>query len=286
MRRNVSVEEISDGRRYTADDYVEIGTDQCRGCSDCCRMDALILLDPLDVYELTRALDQTFAELQSGQGSQSNQGGQGIRSGQGSQSNQGGQGNQSGQGGQNGIVTLTVTDGLVLPSLNMRGGVCPLLGSDGRCTIHELRPGICRLFPLGRSWENGDFTYILQVGECPRAGRKREKVKKWLGIPDLPSYEAYCRQWHKLLEDMRRVLGITPIGTPENTPAGAEKTGSAGAGAAGGPDAENGGVSSLQRQACVKLLELFYVQGFDLLEDFYTQYRERDAQMRQYLGIL
>ena len=63
MWREESVEELSDGRLYTANDLVKIGTDDCRGCADCCRMGPVIVLDPLDVFELNRFLGQSFEEL-------------------------------------------------------------------------------------------------------------------------------------------------------------------------------------------------------------------------------
>ena len=44
MKRNVSVEEISDGRFYRASDLVKIGTGGCRNCHDCCSMGPVILL--------------------------------------------------------------------------------------------------------------------------------------------------------------------------------------------------------------------------------------------------
>ena len=60
MRRNVSVEEISDGRFYRAADLVKIGTGGCRNCHDCCSLGPVILLDPYDVYELERGLGTVF----------------------------------------------------------------------------------------------------------------------------------------------------------------------------------------------------------------------------------
>ena len=159
MRREQSIGEISDGRRYRADDLVKIGTNGCLGCCDCCRMDALIVLDPWDIYQLKKASGCGLEKL------------------------------------LNVTVRLEVIDGLIQPVLAMAGGACPYLGADGRCEIHAYRPGICRLYPLGRCWEDGDFSYILQVGECTHCTGSKVKVKKWLGIPDLSRYEAYCRTY-------------------------------------------------------------------------------------------
>lgn len=50
-------------------------------------------------------------------------------------------------------VELNVVDGMILPNLKMVGEDehCIFLNQEGRCGIHKIRPGFCRLFPLGRT---------------------------------------------------------------------------------------------------------------------------------------
>ena len=99
---------------------------------------------------------------------------------------------------------LSVVDGLVLPSINMEStGDCPFLNSEGRCSIHALRPGICRLFPLGRYYHDGSFSYVLMTGECKKENRSKIKIDKWLGEPDLKAYEQFVLKWKGILEQMR-----------------------------------------------------------------------------------
>ena len=130
MWREESIGEISDGRFYTGNDMVRIGTNDCAGCSDCCRMDPVIVLDPCDAFEFVRFLGQSVEDLLNEQ------------------------------------IELKVIDGLILPILKMdESGACSFLGEDGRCTIHTFRPGICRLYPLGRSWENGN----APTAQAPRS---------------------------------------------------------------------------------------------------------------------
>ena len=219
MWREESVSEISDGRSYTGSDLVRIGTDDCAGCSDCCRMDPVIVLDPCDGFELQRFLGTNLEEM------------------------------------LNEKIRLEVIDGLILPVLQMdEKGSCAFLGEDGRCTIHAFRPGICRLYPLGRSWENGDFTYILQVNECTHCTGAKVRVKKWLGIPDLGRYEDFCRSWHHFLEQVR---GFLESGDPEGT---------------------------LRRQICVELLRRFYLTPWEN-DDFYAEYEDRLKEARRHLGF-
>ena len=79
------------------------------------------------------------------------------------------------------------------------------MNKEGRCSIHSVRPGICRLFPLGRFYENNGFQYFLQVHECPKE-RTKVKVKKWLDTPNIKAYEQYINQWHYFQKDLQQML--------------------------------------------------------------------------------
>ena len=157
MKRNVSLEEISDGKLYTSNDMVKADCGDCEGCSACCHgMGESIVLDPLDIYRLTTNLEMTFEQLLSQ------------------------------------YVELNVVDGIILPNLKMAGSneACGFLDRNGRCSIHAHRPGICRLFPLGRYYEDGGFQYFLQTHECKKENRTKVKVKKWIDTPNVALYKA------------------------------------------------------------------------------------------------
>ena len=72
-------------------------------------------------------------------------------------------------------VELNVVDGVILPNLKMQGTreACAYLDAAGRCSIHPYRPGICRLFPLGRHYENGG----LFIFSRPENVRRRTAVR-------------------------------------------------------------------------------------------------------------
>lgn len=173
MKRNVDINEISDGKRYGLNDLVKAGCDGCKDCSSCCRgMGNTVVLDPVDVYRLTSNLGTTFEVLLQDK------------------------------------LELNVVDGLILPNLKMNGEneACHFLDKNGRCSIHSFRPGICRLFPLGRLYENGSFSYFLQVHECPKENKTKVKVKNWLDTPDIKSYEKFVTQWHYMLKDLEELV--------------------------------------------------------------------------------
>lgn len=172
MKRNVSMDEISDGKLYSANDLVKAGCGDCQGCSDCCRdMGNSIILDPWDVFHLTKGLSQSLQDL--------------INAGK---------------------LQLNVVDGVILPNMSMATGACGFLDANGRCSVHAFRPGICRLFPLGRYYENGTFSYFLQIHECSNQNRTKVKVKQWIHVDNLNLYEEFIRLWHYfLLEVMEKI---------------------------------------------------------------------------------
>ncbi|MCI5700459.1 MAG: YkgJ family cysteine cluster protein [Lachnospiraceae bacterium] len=170
MDRYVDIKEISDGRLYGSNDMVKADCGDCRGCYDCCcGMGESIVLDPLDIHRLSQGLGKTFDELLK----------------------------------EN--LELNVVDGLILPNLKMQGEKesCSFLTEEGRCSIHSIRPGICRLFPLGRFYENGSFQYFLQVHECKKENRAKIKVKKWIDTPNLKTYEKFVKEWHFFLKGLQ-----------------------------------------------------------------------------------
>ena len=64
MKRNIDINEISDGQLYGPNDMVKADCKGCEGCSDCCKgMGESIVLDPYDIYRLTTGLQRTFEEL-------------------------------------------------------------------------------------------------------------------------------------------------------------------------------------------------------------------------------
>lgn len=173
MKRQVSIEEISDGKRYGLSDMVKADCGDCKGCSACCRgMGNSIVLDPLDIHRLTTQLGTSFEQLLAGE------------------------------------IELQIVDGMILPNLKMKGEEerCTFLNEEGRCSIHRFRPGICRIFPLGRLYENDSFSYFLQIHECQNENRTKVKVKKWVDTPDIVRYDKFIADWHfflkALAEDM------------------------------------------------------------------------------------
>lgn len=210
MLREVDLKEISDGKLYGPNDLVKAGCNDCAGCSACCRgMGDSVVLDPLDIFHLTGGLHRTFEELLA----------------------------------EN--IALRVVDGLILPYLNMAGSEekCTFLNAEGRCTIHNFRPGFCRLFPLGRVYDKEGFKYFLQVHECSYQNPTKVKVKKWIDIPQFGRYEQFVKDWHFLQKDLQQKLG------------------------------ENSDIE-LRKKVSMLLLQIFYQRPYEG-DDFYTEFEQR-----------
>ena len=174
MKRNVDINEISDGRLYSSGDMVKADCHDCEGCSECCQgMGSSIILDPMDIWRIQKGIGKGFQALL-----------------------------------EEGKIELNMADGMILPDLKMdtEREACPFLDSRGRCSIHASRPGLCRLFPLGRYYEENGFKYFIQIHECRKQDRGKIKIKKWLGIPNLKAYENYIMEWHAFLNQCENAL--------------------------------------------------------------------------------
>lgn len=170
MKRSIDINEVSDGKLYEVNDMVKAGCDGCKDCHACCvDMGGSIVLDPLDIFNMTRKLAVTFEQLLAEH------------------------------------IELGVVDGIILPNIKMSGTTdkCRFLNEEGRCSIHDSRPGICRLFPLGRIYEDRSFKYFIQVYECPKENKSKVKIKNWLGIENIVAYEKFVNRWHYLLDDLQ-----------------------------------------------------------------------------------
>lgn len=230
MKRFVSLDEISDGKLYGKNDMVRAGCGGCAGCSACCRgMGNSIILDPLDVFRLTAELPYTFETLMADK------------------------------------IELNVVDGIILPNLKMGGSgeACGFLDEKGRCSIHPHRPGICRLFPLGRYYvpepeetagsktPKRSFHYFLQTQECPVPNKTKVKIAKWMDTPELARYEQFVLDWHYFLEDVQERLADSS--------------------------------EEIVKNSNLFLLKLFYIRPYDKNESFYPQFESRLAAARETL---
>ena len=222
MKRNVDMKEISDGNLYELNDMVKADCNDCKGCSACCQgMGESIVLDPLDIYRLVDGLQMTFEQLLAD------------------------------------AIELQVQEGVILPNLKMskEKDACFFLNEEGRCGIHSFRPGICRLFPLGRYYENGSFKYFLQIHECKNPNKTKVKVKKWIDTPELQKNQQFVADWHYFIDDVQSK--ITRIADDE-----------------------------LVKKIDLFILQQFYMEKYDTNVDFYEQFQIRLIKAKKVIETL
>jgi len=221
MRRNCSLEEISDGKLYTVNDLVTVSCNGCKGEASCCHgMGNSIILDPLDLYNLTTNLKVSFEQLLADK------------------------------------MELNLVDGIILPNLKMSGESesCNFLNQTGKCNIHAFRPGICRIFPLGRYYENHAYQYFLQKNECKNNSNTKTKVSKWIAAEDVLKNEKFLIEWHYLLNDAEGVI-------------------------------KNVTDETLVKKLNMFLLNNFYIKAYSIEVDFYQQFEERLRVARSILSL-
>ena len=196
---------------YSGNEMARLDCSECNGCSSCCRgMGQSILLDPYDIFQLQAGTGQIFSHLMQEK------------------------------------IELHVVDGLILPSLKMQDSTdtCGFLNRENRCSIHPHRPGLCRLFPLGRSYDEKGLRYFLLEDACQIQNRTKVKIRKWLGIESLSKYEQFLIVWHDLRKDVQAQIME-------------QKS------------------DDFTQKANVKFLETFFQRPYNTGEDFYSQFEER-----------
>lgn len=208
---------------YGNNDMIKVGCHDCMGCSDCCKdMGDSIWLDPYDVYQLTTQLGKSFESLLAKE------------------------------------IELHVEDGLIMPNIRMVGeGVscCSFLNAEGRCSIHTFRPGFCRLFPLGRNYEEEKLSYFILEDACPVKNKTKMKINKWLNTPRIKDYEAFLICWHSLTKGLRAFYG------------------------------ENVEDEAVIKAINMQFLQIFYLTPYEN-KDFYEQFEKRMDKMNLFLQAL
>jgi Fe-S-cluster containining protein len=169
-------------------------------------------------------------------------------------------------------IEIRLVDGLILPNLMqhhesdetgersgredaldlLSGDHCPFLSQAGRCSIHPFRPGMCRLYPMGRYYTEGGFRYILQIDECTEREKTSVLLQDWLGIENLARYESYILDWHDFKGQAEESLHI---------------------------------LTQKSRESVTRyILQIFFVHPYEVKLDFYAQYDARMEICRQALA--
>lgn len=130
--------------------------------------------------------------------------------------------------------------------------ICPFLYRN-KCRIHEVKPIICALFPVGRvttiNKESGkpEMMYFAQQADCG-AKDVQNNLKEWVSNC-ITEYDEKCGMlWHELLSTVNEIVSITEGNIPN--------------------------------MLYSYLAEVMYV-GYDKVEDFIEEIEERIEQLNK-----
>ena len=166
----------------------------CDGCRDgsskcCCNRDQRIIINPYDIYKLQKGLGKTSKEIFDKYIEVSS-------------------------GYESGLPIML----LGIKKLYTGEEVCPFIrrktdenGMSRRyCSVHNFKPGVCSIFPLGRvnpAKDKGNMVYILQEVNCgltPKEDDPEITISDW--VPDLENADKAFNTYYRLLDEVIKVL--------------------------------------------------------------------------------
>lgn len=157
---------------------------KCRKCGKCCKHQNTILFNTRDIFKIACKLQMTMEEV------------------------------------INKYAETYIGSASRIPVVHMvprgQNAVCPFL-KDGLCAIHDCKPTVCALFPLGRvvvnanvlekGLEDGqvEVKYMLVDTDC--GSRKRvNTVRGWLARFGIPEHDGFFLLWSRLTSMLHRMI--------------------------------------------------------------------------------
>lgn len=92
---------------------------------------------------------------------------------------------------------------------------CPLL-KGSRCSVQDLKPGVCALFPIGRiakfdtqvggsdQFNSMDICYIKMECLCPT--NRKQTVRSWLERFNIPVEDEFFAKWNEVLFTLSNLI--------------------------------------------------------------------------------
>jgi len=153
---------------------------KCHKCGKCCRHQNTILFNPRDIFQIARKLQMTPEQVISE------------------------------------YAETYIGSASKIPVVHMvprgKNEVCPFL-ENGLCSIHDCKPTVCALFPLGRvvvnktalergSENNGpeiefEVKYMLNDIDCG-SRKQANTVREWLARFGIPEHDKFFLLWSEL----------------------------------------------------------------------------------------
>ena len=108
------------------------------------------------------------------------------------------------------------TSKMVLIRLMPRGSIrrCPLL-KDRKCSIHDAKPMVCAMFPIGRAFQldpkksaaeqisTENIQFIFNGAHCGNA--EEHTVREWFASFGIPIKDEFFVEWHKTVSEIGEI---------------------------------------------------------------------------------
>lgn len=149
---------------------------KCDGCGKCCKNREDILLTPYDIFRICKFLKITLDEFLET------------------------------------YCQIYIGSSSRLPVVRLRTSAVCVFSMHGKCLIHEVKPAVCALYPLGRFTKYGsdsyEIRYFLQDVSC---GTKDQEnvVEDWLKNLG-PDHEECAHIWHSMISEFIPLIEDIP----------------------------------------------------------------------------
>lgn len=171
-------------------DNMKIGLDDtfqfsCKQCGKCCINREDILLSPLDLFRLSQKLNMTPEEFVE----------------------------------KYGEASIGGSSRMVIIRLRPRGSIkrCPLL-KDRKCSVHDAKPTVCAMFPIGRTFRmdaskygkeqvsTKNIEYIFNGEHCGNA--ETHTVREWFKSFGIPIEDEFFVEWQNTICELYEIIHV------------------------------------------------------------------------------
>jgi uncharacterized protein len=87
---------------------------------------------------------------------------------------------------------------------------CPFKKEDNTCGIYNFRPIRCRLFPVGRFYDDEKILYLLSNFPSPGFdSNKKQSFEQWVNDQGVSLYDKLATDWNRFLINLKEIeLGL------------------------------------------------------------------------------
>ena len=77
---------------------------------------------------------------------------------------------------------------------------------EGRCSINEVKPNVCALFPLGRMYDTRIDEYIYFKQDISCGNKEKHTLREWLESINIEDIDRMGKPWGNALKDLATYL--------------------------------------------------------------------------------